>query len=99
MPPAVRGGNIYETLFAVNSKFEVPQMVDTYEVSSDKLVYVSSPLRLEVFMPARRRHRPASFRHCNVGPSATAFLGQTNRRGMRRLFCAARRNNNSRLRA
>ena len=34
------GYNIYDTLFSVNSKFEVkPQMVDTYEVSADKLIY------------------------------------------------------------
>lgn len=34
------GYNIYDTLFSVNSTFEVkPQMVDTYEVSSDKLIY------------------------------------------------------------
>jgi peptide/nickel transport system substrate-binding protein len=34
------GLNIYDTLFATDSRFQIrPQMVETYEVSSDKLTY------------------------------------------------------------
>jgi peptide/nickel transport system substrate-binding protein len=34
------GYKIYDTLFSTNSKFEIkPQMVDSYEVSADRLIY------------------------------------------------------------
>src|SRR5947209_19803917 len=39
-PTRNHGYMIYDTLFAMNDKFEIqPQMVERYEVSSDRLTY------------------------------------------------------------
>ena len=58
---------VYDTLFAINSKFETkPQMVDTYSVSDDKLTYTFTLRKGMTFhdgQPVRAADCVASLKH------------------------------------